>query len=104
MRRREELLRAYERSGLTQAGFARREGIKYATFVSWVCGRRGRAGPPLAPCSGGRMKFTEVSLPAVAGHKSRSEAVWLSVTLPGALVVGGADAVAVAGLVKALRS
>jgi hypothetical protein len=33
---REVLVRAYQQSGLTQKAFAQREGIKFATFVSWV--------------------------------------------------------------------
>lgn len=33
---REELLPAYEASGLTQSAFARREGINYTTFCSWA--------------------------------------------------------------------
>ena len=36
MARRTELVREYQKSGLTQAEFARREGIKYATFAGWV--------------------------------------------------------------------
>lgn len=33
---REALLKEYRESGLTQAAFARREGVKYVTFVNWV--------------------------------------------------------------------
>jgi DNA-binding transcriptional regulator YiaG len=42
----EELLRAYDESGLTQAAFARREGVKYATFAHWVQARRARGEAP----------------------------------------------------------
>jgi hypothetical protein len=34
--RRAEVVRAYRASGLTMAGFARRERIKYSTFAGWV--------------------------------------------------------------------
>lgn len=34
--RREELVQEYRRSGLTQEAFAKREGINYTTFCSWV--------------------------------------------------------------------
>lgn len=33
---REELVGAWRRSGLTQAEFARQEGVRYPTFASWV--------------------------------------------------------------------
>ena len=39
-RRREELLAEYERSGLSQAAFARRAGVRYPTFAHWVQKRR----------------------------------------------------------------
>ena len=97
---REELLRAYDQSGLTQAEFARREGIKYPTFASWVQARRGaagaasRAGKPF-----GRVRFTEVPI-SVLTNRTATDA--LSVTLPGGLVVRGSDAVLIAALVKAL--
>lgn len=34
--RREELVAAWKRSGLSQAEFARREGVRYPTFAGWV--------------------------------------------------------------------
>ena len=34
--RRRQLVAAYRASGLTMAGFARRERINYATFAGWV--------------------------------------------------------------------
>ncbi len=52
---REALVRAYEESGLTQKAFAKREGVKYPTFVSWVqAGRRRRPA---------RAGFAEVTVP-----------------------------------------
>ena len=39
-RRREELLAEYDGSGLSQAAFSRRAGVRYATFAHWVQERR----------------------------------------------------------------
>lgn len=83
---REALLRAYEQSGLTQQAFARREGIKYPTLVSWLR-RRGPRRPPGAA-------FAEVTLPAAAG---------LEVRLPDGVVIRGAKLEEVAQLLRLLR-
>ena len=110
--RREGLLKEYEQSGLTQAAFARRAGINYPTFASWVQGRRERttvslrAGEPMRAQQ--RVQFAEVNLPAPSQpapsqRASSSDAGSLSVTLPDGLVVRGIDAAALAVLVKALR-
>ena len=89
------LLREYDASGATQAEFARRAGVKYPTFASWVQARRVRTGD--GPSAAAPVRFAEVSLPGptVAG---------LSVTLPDGVVVRGADAQALAALVRALRT
>ena len=103
--RREELLNEYEKSGLTQAAFARRAGVNYQTFVVWVRERRLRTSAPMEThAAAGRVQFTEVNLPASAPHEVSKRAGTLSVTLPDGLVVCGADASAVAALVKALRT
>ena len=64
-RRREELLAEYERSGLSQAAFARRAGVRYPTFAHWVQKRRRVDGigaeTPAAPSSA---RFVELRLPA----------------------------------------
>ena len=106
--RREELLSEYEQSGLTQAAFARRAGVNYTTFASWVQGRRcERSAVPLRPREPMRaqqqVQFAEVNLPASSSHALSRSAGTLSVTLPDGLVVCGADAAAVAVLIKALR-
>ncbi|MCS6242557.1 MAG: hypothetical protein H2172_01660 [Opitutus sp.] len=105
--RREELLNEYEQSGLTQAAFARRAGVNYPTFASWVQGRRERTAVPLRQRDPIRtqqqVRFAEVNLPASTQRALSSDADSLSVTLPDGLVVRGADAVALAELVKALR-
>ena len=94
--RREQLLDEYERSGLSQAAFARREGVRYPTFAHWVQQRRrgtlttpGRR-PAVSP------RFVEVDVPAESSSRE------LSVTLPDGLVARGADATALASLVRAL--
>ena len=88
-----EFVAAYETSGLTQAKFARREGINYATFVAWLgrCRRHPTNGLTTVP------RFVEARLP-VANIMARR----LEVLLPSGLVVRGEDVAAVAGLVKAL--
>jgi transposase-like protein len=94
--RREQLLDEYERSGMSQAAFARREGVRYPTFAHWVQERRrGRlTAPARRPAVSPR--FVEVGVPAAASSPE------LSVTLPGGLVARGADATALAILVRAL--
>ena len=102
--RRQELLAAYEQSGLTQAAFARREGVKYQTFATWVSeGRRRSAAVGLSK-SVVPVRFAEVNLPPSAQRELSANAGALSVTLPDGLVVRGADALAMAALVKALRA
>ena len=92
--RRAQLLAAYEKSGLTQAGFARREGLNAQTFSTWVQERRRTSGvrPQAKP-----VQFAEVAL----GSATMSGG--LEVTLPDQTVVRGHEARAVAALVKALR-
>ena len=98
--RREELLNEYEQSGLTQAAFARRAGVNYPTFASWVQGRRERAAVPLRQRDPIRtqqqVRFAEVNLPTSTQRELSCDADSLSVTLPDGLVVRGADAMALA--------
>jgi transposase-like protein len=56
---RETLVRAYEESGLTQKAFAKQEGVKYTTFVSWVQECRRRRPRP-------KVGFAELTLPRAA--------------------------------------
>ena len=102
--RREELLAAFEQSGLTQTEFARREGVKYQTFTTWVSERRVRTsatGPIKAEAP---VRFAELTLPPSSPRELSPNADALSVTLPDGLIVRGADALAMATLVKALRA
>lgn len=94
--RREQLLDEYEKSGLSQAAFARREGVRYPTFAHWVQERRRGALPRPGQRPAVSPRFVEVGVPAVASSPE------LSVTLPGGLIARGADADALASLVRAL--
>jgi transposase-like protein len=85
---RETLVRAYEESGLTQKAFAKQEGVKYPTFVSWVQeGRRRRPGP--------KVGFTELRLPRAAAP--------LEVQLADGTVIRGSNVEEVARLLQLLR-
>ena len=82
--RREELVGAWQRSGLTQAEFARREGVRYPTFANWVQQARAANGArkPAVP----KVRFAEVQLPAKLGVPA------LEVRLADGTVVCGASA------------
>lgn len=94
--RREELVAAWRASGLTQAEFARREGIIYSSFAAWVQAarktrkRRGKMLP---------VRFVEAKLP-VAGPAMPAP---LEVRLADGTVLRGTSAAELAALVKALR-
>jgi hypothetical protein len=55
---RAELLRAFDRSGLSAAAFARKHQIHYTTFCGWRQRQEEAAGSPGSP------KFVEVDLPS----------------------------------------
>ena len=88
-----ELMAEQASSGLTQAQFARREGINYHTFVGW----RGRFRRQGGSTPGPAPRFVEAQLATVPAPGRR-----LEVVLPGGVVVRGEEAAAVAALVKAL--
>jgi transposase-like protein len=99
--RREELLADYERSGCSQAAFARRAGVRYATFAHWV--QQARRNPHGVSGSNPQRvapRFAEVRLGA--DMPVRPAMPELSVALPGGLVARGTDAGALAVLVRAL--
>ncbi len=58
--RREELVGAWQRSGLTQAEFARREGVRYPTFASWVQQARAASGARKSAVS--KVRFAETGV------------------------------------------
>ena len=81
-------LAAYERSGLTQREFAKRDGIKFHTFTGWL--KRYRQ-------PGGKLAFAEVRV-----AKPTPRSAKLTVKLPSGLVVRGTDASQVAELIRLL--
>jgi transposase-like protein len=91
--RRQELVSAWRTSGLTQAAFAKREGVRYSTFAHWVQQATKKAPVARSP----RVKFTEVALPP-------SLAPALEVRLPDGTLLRGGNAAELAKLVRALRS
>ena len=104
--RREELVGEYLCSGLSQAAFARRAGVRYPTFAHWVQEARRKS----ARDSGGKAKsatvrFAQVRLNAPqppCAPAATPPAPHLQVSLPGGIVAAGADAVALAALVRNL--
>lgn len=93
--RRAKMVLAYQGTGLTMAEFARREGIKYATFAGWV------AKASRLSAAKGPIKFTEVRLPLSAAAPASGP---LEVRLPDGTVIRGERVIEVAALVQALRS
>ena len=87
------LVAAYAQSGLTQKAFAKKEGIKFCTFTSWLQQRR-----EVAPAVSGVMRFAEVELPG------RGEASALEVQLADGTIVRGRSAAEVAKVAGILRS
>ena len=94
--RREELVGAWQHSGLTQAEFARREGVQYPTFASWVQQTRAANGARKSATS--KVRFAEVQWPASLGSAA------LEVRLPDGTLLRGGSAVELAALVRALRT
>lgn len=89
---REKLLGAFAASGMTQRSFARREGINYFTFATWLRKKRLAAMVP-APK---RPAFLEVGVRPAAATR-------LEVVLPDGVIIRGAHGAEVAALVRALR-
>ncbi len=87
---REAAVAAYERSGLTQAAFAQREGIKFHTFTHWLRVERARK-PRTA-------RFAEVTVRRPSGPVPSME-----VALPDGMVVRGGDVEQLVALVERLR-
>ncbi|MEJ1974149.1 MAG: hypothetical protein WDM96_17340 [Lacunisphaera sp.] len=94
--RRAELVAAWRSSGLTQAAFARREGIIYSSFAAWVQAERlPRSGRARARSAG--LRFVEAKLPAAV------PTAVLEVRLGDGTILRGSSAPELAALVKALR-
>jgi len=94
--RREELVALWRQSGLTQAEFARREGVRYPTFATWV--QRQGPGPARAKAAAAKPRFAEVR---VAGGVPGPA---VEVCLPDGTLVRGTNAAAVAAVMRALRT
>ena len=86
---REKVVRAYEASGQTQKAFAKQEGVKYTTFVSWVQEQRRRSQRP-------KMGFAELTLP-------RATAAPLEVQLVDGTIIRGSNVEEVARLMQLVR-
>ena len=91
--RRAELVQSFQASGLTQAAFARREGLRYSTFAHWVL-KASKAALAKAP-----VRFAEVRWPVAA-----SEEPGLEVRLVDGTILRGRRAEELAALVRALRA
>lgn len=106
--RRAELLAAYRQSGLTQSAFARREGIRYSTFCTWVQAEREAGHLPVAPAGRkgrrptppGSVRFAEVQLPPMVAPVASG----LEVRLPDGTLLRGGNAAELATLVRALKA
>ena len=91
--RRLELVHAWQSSGLTQAAFAKREGVRYSTFAHWVQQATKKVPAARSP----RVKFAEVTLPAALAPA-------LEVRLPDGTLLRGGNVADLAKLVRTLRS
>ena len=92
--RRAHLVEAYRASGLTMAGFARREKLKYATFAGWVAKAQRTATAPST------IRFAEVRLPFASGTPGDQ----LEVQLPDGTVLRGNRVAEVIALARALKA
>lgn len=90
---------AWRGSGLTQAAFAKREGVRYSTFAHWVQQAARKTPAVRSPRTNlpRQVKFAEVALPAALAPA-------LEVRLPDGTLLRGGNAAELAKLVRALRS
>lgn len=94
--RRAQLVEAYRASGLTMAAFARREGVKYPTFVGWVA-KEQQQQPVRTKVP---IRFAEMRLPLAAASEPSHA---MEVRLPDGTVLRGSQVADVVALVRALR-
>ena len=90
--RKRRIVEGYEKSGLTQRDYAKKEGIKYSTLVWWL--HRHRHTQALARPT---VRFAEVSAPALPGGCT------LEVVLADGTLLRGSRVDELAGLVHLLR-
>ncbi len=88
-----KLLIAYAASGLTQRGFATREGINPFTLASWLRKKRLETTKPTGAFA---QRFVEMGVPRMTGFR-------LEVVMADGVVVRGSDGGQVAALVRGLR-
>jgi len=93
--RRAGLVREYRASGLTQAAFARREGLRNSTFAHWVL-QSVKAEAAKRP-----IEFAQLRLPV---PPITTEPARLEVRLPDGMLLRGDNANDLAVLVRALRA
>jgi hypothetical protein len=106
VRRQRELVAQFRESGMTRQAFARREGIRYTTFCTWVKreeqaggASRGAVVRPRRSVvrAAPRIRFAEVALPANPGRG-------LEVCLPDGTTLRGERVAELAALARALRA
>jgi transposase-like protein len=96
LERREAIVREYRASGLTQAAFARREGLNCSTFAGWVL--KSAKKPSRRP-----IQFAQLRLPSSLRSALATSAA-MEVRLPDGLSVRGNNAQELAQLIRALRA
>lgn len=104
--RRAELVAAWRESGLTQADFARREGVIYSSFAAWVQAARRRpvAATATKPTRGPAVRFVAAKFSAVIPAPPLSPPTFaLCVRLPDGTELRGQHAADLAELLRVLR-
>jgi transposase-like protein len=94
---RDEVLAAYEASGMSGPAFAEHCGLKYQTFAGWVAKRRREKGQAKPPAGKQQFVLAEFGATAVSGE--------LRVELPGgasARLATASQAALLAALIRAL--
>lgn len=102
VQRRSAIVRAYRASGLTQAAFARREGLNYSTFAGWVL-KVAKAELAKNSVQFAQLRLSMPSLSASAASTG-SDAASLEVRLPDGTSIRGDRVEELALLVRALRA
>ncbi len=104
LERRAEIVAGYLSSGLTQKTYARREGVNYHTFVSWLGRSRRPVAPPHPPCEAETAaptpRFAQLTWPPAAPAAPTSSR--LEVVLPDGILLRGDDPAALLILLRAL--
>ena len=107
--RRAAVLAGYAGSGLTQAAYAKREGINYHTFVAWLGQSRRERGEPTRRTARASLfpaTFATTTTPRFAEVRvsAPSQSLPLEVVLPDGMIVRGVDPAALLTVIRSLRS